>query len=92
MEYLIFKGLPFAITAAFLIYWNFFRKKKVPKKENVNPVELEDGRYAVEKPSEEHLTGVEYDEIQINPKIKQDVQAMAARLPNPDGTPTKGPR
>lgn len=92
MEYLIFKGLPFAITAAFLIYWNFFRKKNVPKKENVNPVELEDGRYAVEKPDDKYMAGVECDEIQINPIIKQDVQAMAARLPNPDGKPTKGPR
>jgi hypothetical protein len=92
MEYLIFKTLAFAVTASFLIYWNFFRKKKVPKKKNVNPVELEDGRYAVEKPDNKYMAGVECEEIQINPTIKEDVQTMAARLPDPDGKPTKGPR
>lgn len=91
-EYLIFKGLPWAITAVFLIYWNFFRKKKTPKKENVNPVELEDGRYAVEKPSDEHLTGVEYDSIETDPKFKeaQNYEAIA-RPPDPKGTPTIRP-
>jgi hypothetical protein len=83
--------LPFAITAAFLIYWNFFRKKKVPKKENVNPVELEDGRYAVEKPDNKYMAGVESEEIKINPKIKEDVQEITARPPDPKGKPTKRP-
>jgi hypothetical protein len=91
MEYLIFKTLAFAVTASFLIYWNFFRKKNVPKKKNVNPVELEDGRYALEKPDNKYMAGVESEEIQINPEIKEDVQEITARPPDPKGTPTKRP-
>ena len=63
MKYLIFETLPFAITGAIYIYWNFMRKKQVPKKENTNPVELKNGKYSLEKPNDKYMAGVEYSEI-----------------------------
>ena len=72
MEYLIFKTLAFAITASFYIYWSFIRKGKEIKKENINPVELEDGNYALEKPADEFMVGVDYDSIQQTIKQKNN--------------------
>jgi hypothetical protein len=72
MEYLIFKTLAFAITASFYIYWSFMRKGKDAKKENINPVELEDGNYALEKPADEFMVGVEYDSISETIKQKNN--------------------
>ena len=70
MKYLIFETLALAIAAAINIYWIYKIKKKVEKKENINPVELEDGRYALEKPEDKYMLGVDYDEIKdiINKK------------------------
>jgi len=89
-EFLIFKGLPWAITGAIFIYLAFFRKKKTPKKENVNPVELEDGRYALEKPEDKYMIGVEHEEVITNPKFK--VNAEATSIKDPNGKPTGRPQ
>lgn len=88
VEFLIFKGLPAAITGAILMYLAFGRKKKTPKKENINPVELEDGRYALEKPEQKYMTGLEPDEVITDPKFKVDAEAQV--IPNPSGPPPKG--
>ena len=88
LEFLVFKGLPAAITGAFFIYWAFIRKKKKPETENINPVELEDGRYALQKPEEKYMTGVEPDEVITNPKFKVNAEIQA--IENPSGPKPKG--
>ena len=88
MEYLIFLkggGILAVIIAAILIW----RKKGTDTIDK--PTELEDGNFAIPKPEDEFMEGIEYDEIQVNPKIKQDAQAMVNRIPDPKGTPTVRP-
>jgi hypothetical protein len=89
MEYLIFLkyGGVFAAIIAAVIIWRKKGSDTIDK-----PTELEDGNFAIPKPEDEFMDGVDFDEIRTDITPKQDVQAMAARLPNPDGTPTKGPR
>lgn len=89
MEYLIFKTLAFAVTASIIIWYSMKRRKKDLKENEANPKELEDGRYAIKKPENKHLTGVEYDSIETDPKFKEN--ETAARLPDPKGKPTIRP-
>jgi hypothetical protein len=95
-EFLIFSVAYLAGIASKIIWENMCKNKKSSPEDVTNsyaePVELEDGNFAIQKPEDEFMDGVEYDDIQINPIIKEDVQTMAARLPDPDGKPTKGPR
>lgn len=90
MEYLIFKTLALAVAASIFIWYSMKRKNKDLKENKANPQELEDGRYAIKKPAKEHMTGVEYDSIETDPKFKQDEEA--ARIPDPKGEPTIRPK
>ena len=73
MKYLIFETLALAITGAIYIYWSCKLKKKSPKKENINPVELVDGKYALEKPEDKYMLGVDYDEIKDTVNKKENI-------------------
>ena len=84
MEYLVFKLLFVAVTAAVII-WKITGAKKIEK-----PTETEDGNFAITKPEDEFMEGIEYDEIKVDPKFK--VNAEAERIKNPNGTPTGNPR
>lgn len=64
------------------------RKVKDLKENQSNPQELENGNYAIEKPEEEFLTGIDAP-VETNVKIKLD--ETVARLPDPKGTPTVRP-
>ena len=94
-EFLIFSVAYLAGIASKIIWENMCKNKKSSPEDVTNsyaePAELEDGNFAIPKPEDEFMDGVEYDEIQINPKIKEDVQTMAARPPDPKGKPTKRP-
>jgi len=85
MEYIVFieRGVWFAICVAIYIW-----RKKGDQKIDI-PKELEDGKFAIPKPEEEFMEGVEYDEIKINPKFKNE--AASARPPDPKGRPTIRP-
>lgn len=87
MEYLVFLkiggGLFAAVIAAILIW----RKKGSPSIDKAK--ELEDGNFAIPKPKDEFMEGVEYDEVRTDPKFKQD--ETSARLPDPKGKPTIRP-
>ena len=94
-EYLIFKILGLAIIASAII-WRNMTKNKSQNPEDVTsgyaePQELEDGTFAIPKPKDEFMDGVECDEVKSEIKPKQDEQAMAARPPDPKGTPTVRP-
>lgn len=91
-EFLIYKIFTTAVIASLFIWWKLKAKSKVSSDSYVEPKETEDGKFAIPKPADEDMDGVNYEEVRTNPKFKDDAQAMAARLPNPDGTPTKGPR
>lgn len=86
VEYLVFlgKGLGLigAISAA-LYLWHKNKADKIKK-----PIKTENGNYLVE--NENNLD----KEVNHDAKLKIDLAANSeyARLPNPDGTPTKGPR
>ncbi len=87
MEYLVFLkiggGLFAAVIAAILIW----RKKGSPSIDKAK--ELEDGNFAIPKPEDEFMDGIECDEIRTDPKFKQD--ETVARPPDPKGTPTIRP-
>jgi len=76
MEYLVFKLLFVAITAAVII-WKITGSKKIEK-----PTETEDGNFAIPKPEDEFMEGIEYDEIRVN---------QNAKIPDPKGKPTIRP-
>ena len=65
MKYLIFEKLSDAIKASIYIYWNFKRKKQIPKKENINPVVLENGKYSLEKPADNFMFVDFYEILEI---------------------------
>lgn len=75
-EYLIYKILAAAFAAS-LIIWANMTKNKVQDPNDVTrsyaePVELEDGNYAIPKPADEYMDNVEYDSISNNINIKQN--------------------
>lgn len=84
MEYLIFieRGVWFAICVAIYI-WGKKGAKRIDK-----PIELEDGKFAIPKPEDEFMEGVEYDEVITDPKFKNEA---TARPPDPKGRPTIRP-
>lgn len=88
MEYLVFLkiggGLFAAVIAAILIW----RKKGSPSIDKAK--ELEDGNFAIPKPKDEFMEGVEYDEVRTDPIFKQDEFANE-RPPKPKGDPTIRP-
>lgn len=75
-EYLIYKILATAVAASLIIWANMTRNKKPNPADATNsyadPIELEDGDYAIPKPEDHFMEGVEYDSISSNIKIKQD--------------------
>jgi len=81
MEYLVFKLLFVAVTATVII-WKITGAKKIEKLK-----ETEDGKFAIPKPENEIIEGLEYDEIKTNPKFKNETQ----RQPDPKGVPTTRP-
>ncbi len=89
MEYLIFKSLAIAVTASIIIWYNMKRRNKSLKENKANPQELEDGKYAVQKPEDKYMAGVEYDEVIIDPKLKEN--AELEKPPTPKGDPTIRP-
>jgi hypothetical protein len=94
-EFLIF-SVAYLAGIASKIIWENMCKNKTPNSEDITnsyaePVELEDGNFAIQKPEDEFMDGVEYDDIQINPIIKEYVQEITARPPDPKGKPTKRP-
>jgi len=68
ITYCVFKsselGFIGALTAAILI-WQNKGNNTIPK-----PVETENGDFAISKPSDEYMQGVQYDLISSNIKIK----------------------
>ena len=89
MEYLIFKTLAIAVSASILIWYNMKRKEKNLKENKANPQELENGEFAIKKPEDKFLTGVEIDKIVTDPILKTNAEA---RIKNPNGEPTGKPR
>lgn len=91
-EYLIFTVAYLAGIASKIIWENMSKNKTASPEDVTNnyaePVELEDGKFAIPKPDDEFMEGVEYDEIRTDPKFKEDAQAKA--IPNPSGPPPKG--
>lgn len=71
-----------------MIYWRIKDKSEVNADSFTNPKETEDGKFAIPKPADEDMNGVNYEEIRANPKFKEDA---AKAIPNPSGTPPKGP-
>lgn len=75
-EFLIYSGFYLAGVASKLIWENMSRNKKSSPEDVTNnyaePVELEDGNFAIPKPSEEFLQGVEIEEVRTEIKPKQN--------------------
>jgi hypothetical protein len=59
MDYLIFKTLAFAITASIFIWSLMSRSNRKLVKNMYNPKELQDGRYAILKPEDKYMVGIE---------------------------------
>lgn len=74
-EFLIFSVAYLAGIASKIIWENMTKNKKSSPEDVTNsyaePVELEDGKFAIPKPDDEFMEGVEYDNIQINPQFKE---------------------
>jgi len=74
-EYLIFAAFGLAFLASKLIWRNMTKEKETDLEDVTNdyatPIELEDGNFAIPKPSDEFMEGVEFDEIRTN-IIKKD--------------------
>lgn len=88
-EFLIYKIFTTAVIASLFIWWKLKAKSKVSSDSYVEPKETEDGKFAIPKPADEDMEGVNYEEVRTNPKFKDDAQAKA--IPNPSGPPPKGP-
>ena len=86
MEYLIYKIFTTAVIASLFIYWKM--KSKSKETTYVEPKETDDGKYAIPKPADEDMEGVNYEEVRTDPKFKSN---ETARLPDPKGTPTIRP-
>ena len=89
MEYLVFKILAGALIASGVI-WTLMSKNKKSSPDDVtnnyaDPIELEDDNFAIPKPPDEFMEGVEYDEVRNEIKPKQD--EATARIPDPKGEP-----
>jgi hypothetical protein len=54
------------------------------------PKETVGGDFVITKPSDEYMNNLEFDEISLNPKLK-DEDKTVERLPDPKGTPTERP-
>jgi hypothetical protein len=94
-EFLIFSVAYLAGIASKIIWENMTKNKKSSPEDVTNsyaePVELEDGKFAIPKPDDEFMEGVEYDEIRTEINPKQDEQEILARPPDPKGKPTIRP-
>jgi hypothetical protein len=84
-EYLIFKIIGAAITASLLIWYNMTKNKTQDPndatKTYAEPTELEDGNFAIPKPADEYMDGVQYDSISSNIKPKQN-ESIISSEPN----------
>lgn len=88
-NHLIYSILETAVIAGLMIYWRIKDKSEVNADSFTNPKETEDGKFAIQKPADEDMDGLNYEEIRTNPKFKQDQNYEA--IPNPSGPPPKGP-
>ena len=74
-EYLIFKILDGAIIANAIIWRNMTKNEERNSKDVTNsytePIELQDGTFAIPKPEYEFMEGVDYDEIRAEIKLKE---------------------
>lgn len=93
-EFLIFSVAYLAGIASKIIWENMTKNKKSSPEDVTNsyaePIELEDGKFAIPKPEPEFLEGVEYDEVRTDPKFKEN-EEVAKSIPNPSGPAPKGP-
>jgi hypothetical protein len=93
-EFLIFSVAYLAGIASKIIWENMCKNKKSSPEDVTNsyaePVELEDGKFAIPKPEPEFLEGVEYDEVRTDPKFKEN-EVANERPPKPKGDPTIRP-
>jgi hypothetical protein len=86
-EYLIYKIFTTALIASILIYWKL--KSKSSNASYSEPKETDDGKFAIPKPADEDMQGIDCEEIRTNPNFKDNEEA--ARLPDPKGNPTIRP-
>ena len=90
-EYLIYKILAAAVAASLIIWANMTRNKQSDPndvtKSYAEPTELEDGNYAIPKPADEYMEGVQYDSIssQINPKQNESIISSEPNSGSNDG-------
>ena len=94
-EFLIYSGIYLAGIASKLI-WENMTKNKVSHPDDVTnnyaePVELEDGSFAIPKPLNEFMENVNFDEVRNEIKPKQNEELFSERPPDPKGTPTIRP-
>ena len=89
-EYLVYKFLAIAVGMSILIWKKMKNKNESKKADYTEPCELEDGKFAIPKPSDEIMENVEFDEIKTDPKFKND-KVSNKRIPDPKGTPTTRP-
>jgi hypothetical protein len=85
-EYLIYKIFTTALIASILIYWKL--KSKSSNASYSEPKETEDGKFAIPKPADEDMEGIDFEEIRTDPKFKDN---EVARPPKPKGEPTIRP-
>lgn len=75
-EYLIFSAVYLAGIASKIIWENMTKNKKSSPEDITNSyaehIELEDGKFAIPKPKDEFVLGVEYDEIRNEIIIKEN--------------------
>jgi hypothetical protein len=88
-EYLIYKIFTTALIASILIYWKL--KSKSSDTSYSQPKETDDGKFAIPKPADEDMEGIDCEEIRTDPKFKENAQSLSARIPDPKGTPTVRP-
>jgi hypothetical protein len=86
-EFLIYTILTTAVIASIFIGSRL--KEKGKDSSGLEPKETDDGKFAIPKPADEDMEGIDCEEIRANPNFKQDVQAKA--IPNPSGPAPKGP-
>jgi hypothetical protein len=85
-EYLIYKIFTTALIASILIYWKL--KSKSSNASYSEPKETDDGKFAIPKPADEDMQGIDCEEIRTDPKFKDN---EVARPPTPKGEPTIRP-
>jgi hypothetical protein len=71
MEYLIFKTLALAITSSIMIWQIMKLHNRFLTKNEYNPKELDNGDFAVKKPEDKYMAGIDAP-IEIDPKFKEE--------------------